>query len=79
MAEIDEILADFNKQNAPQQEVHILNAPTSKKTRHLNFLLEPEIYTLLQKYAQDKNIDTSKAIRQILIEALQKGKGEAGV
>lgn len=79
MSEMDEILTDFNKQNMPQPEVHLLNAPITKKTKHLNFLLEPEIYALLQKYAQDKNIDTSKAIRQILIETLQKSKREADV
>lgn len=77
MGEIEEAISDFNK-SKEEQQISIASV-TSKKSKHINFMLEPELYTRLQEYSIKRNIDTSKAIRQILLDTLQKIKSDASV
>ncbi|MEM3415617.1 MAG: hypothetical protein QW575_08615 [Thermoproteota archaeon] len=72
MADINDIIAEFNATQKEQQEkedkITIPTPTESKKSRHVNFLLEPENYEKLTAIAMSKGINISQLLRQLIMQ-----------
>ncbi|MEM4097982.1 MAG: hypothetical protein QXS81_05065 [Candidatus Micrarchaeaceae archaeon] len=81
MADINDIIAEFNTAQQEQQEkenkITIPIPSESKKSRHVNFLLEPENYQKLTAIAISKGVNVSQLLRDLIIQYIAESEKNA--
>ncbi|MEM0147889.1 MAG: hypothetical protein QXS81_05470 [Candidatus Micrarchaeaceae archaeon] len=81
MIDINDIIAEFNAAQKEQQEkenkITIPPPSESKKSRHVNFLLEPENYQKLTAIAMSKGINISQLLRELIMQYIAESEKNA--